>query len=75
VRLLKAEIAHLENPERLERLARGYAGQGPITAKQEISPEALPQAATRSSAPPPIAPDSTNAASAPPPANSASASQ
>jgi len=45
VRLLKAEIAHLESPARLERLATRYAGQAPITARQEVTPEALPQVA------------------------------
>jgi hypothetical protein len=45
VRLLRAEIAHLENPARLERLATLYAKQGPIVANQEITPEALPQVA------------------------------
>ena len=65
VRLLKAEIAHLESPERLARLARGYAGQSPVTAKQEISPEALPQAATQALAPAPIPPAAANSASAP----------
>ena len=52
VRLLRAEIAHLESPDRLERLARPFAGQAPITAKQEIAPEALAQvAAPRKPAP------------------------
>jgi len=45
VRLLKAEVARLENPSRLEALASRYAGQAPITARQEIAPEALPQVA------------------------------
>jgi hypothetical protein len=47
VRLLKAEIAHLESPDRLERLAARYAGQAPVTARQEVSPEALPQVADK----------------------------
>jgi hypothetical protein len=52
VRLLRAEIAHLESPDRLERLAGQYAGQAPISAKQEVTPEALPQVAVRQAAPP-----------------------
>ena len=46
VRLLKAEVARLESPARLEALSTRYAGQAPVTAKQEVSPEALPQVAT-----------------------------
>jgi hypothetical protein len=46
VRLLKAEVARLESPARLEALATRYAGQAPVTAKQEVTPEALPQVAT-----------------------------
>jgi hypothetical protein len=53
VRLLKAEIAQLESPARLERLSVRYADQAPITARQEVSPEALPQVAA---APQPAAP-------------------
>jgi hypothetical protein len=45
VRLLKAQIARLENPARLERLATQYAGQAPIKAEQEVTVEALPQVA------------------------------
>lgn len=46
VRLLKAEVARLESPARLEALATRYAGQAPVTARQEVTPEALPQVAT-----------------------------
>jgi hypothetical protein len=45
VRLLRADVARLESPARLERLASAYAGQAPVSARQEIAPEALPQAA------------------------------
>ena len=44
VRLLQDQITRLENPKRLEGRAR-QAGESPITAKQEVSPEALPQVA------------------------------
>jgi cell division protein FtsL len=45
VRLLRAEVAHLENPQRLERLAGQYAGMAPVNAKHEVASEALPQVA------------------------------
>jgi len=51
VRLLRAEIAHLESPDRLERLAGQYAGQAPVTAKQEVTPDALADIAARKSTP------------------------
>ena len=64
VRLLRAEVIHLESPDRLADRAR-YAGQAPISAKQEVSPEALAQVATPAVAPPATpaaAPAATNAA-------------
>lgn len=45
VQLLRAQVAHLEAPDRLERLARTDAGQAPVSAKQEVTPQALPQLA------------------------------
>jgi hypothetical protein len=51
VRLLRAEIAHLESPDRLERLAGQYAGQVPISARQEVTAAALPQVAIAQAAP------------------------
>jgi hypothetical protein len=51
VRLLRAEIAHLESPDRLERLAGQYAGQAPVSAKQEVTPDALADVAARKSTP------------------------
>jgi hypothetical protein len=44
VQLLRAQVAHLEAPDRLERLARAD-GQAPVAAKQEVTPQALPQVA------------------------------
>ena len=41
VRLLRAQVAHLESPDRLERLASRYAGQAPVSARQDIDPAAL----------------------------------
>ena len=45
VRLLKAEVARLESPARMERLSATYANQAPVAARQEIAPEALPDVA------------------------------
>ena len=45
VRLLKAEIAHLEDPSRIERLSTQYMGLKPVDAKREAAAEALPQIA------------------------------
>jgi hypothetical protein len=61
VKLLRARIAHLESPDRLEKLATQYAGQAPVGAKQEVTPDSLsqvarPAAATTAPQPPPAAP-------------------
>src|SRR5206468_820166 len=45
VRLLKAEIAHLEDPSRLSRLSTQYLGLKPVAAKREATVEALPEIA------------------------------
>lgn len=45
VQRLRAEVARLESPARLERLATAYADQAPVSARQEVSPEALPDIA------------------------------
>lgn len=41
LRLLRAEVAHLEQPERIERLAAAYLGMGPTSAKHEATVETL----------------------------------
>lgn len=41
VRLLRAEVAHLEQPERLERLSRDFLGLEPVGAKQEVSADSV----------------------------------
>ena len=56
VRLLKAEIAHLEEPNRIERLSTQYLGLKPVDAKQEAAPEALSQIAEAGGKPPQAAP-------------------
>jgi cell division protein FtsL len=52
IHLLKAEIAHLEDPSRIERLSTQYLGLQPVDPKHDITPDALPQVA---SAPAPVA--------------------
>lgn len=51
VRLLKAELAHLEQPGRLVRLSTDYLGLAPISAKRESPPEALTQIALQATTP------------------------
>ena len=45
IHLLRAEIAHLEDPGRIERLSTQYLGMQAVDPKQETTPEALPQVA------------------------------
>lgn len=47
VRLLRAEIAHLEQPERLEELSTRYLALGPVPAQRETMPEGLAEVARR----------------------------
>jgi len=47
IRLLRAEIAHLEDPGRIERLSVRYLGLQPVDPRRETTAEALPQIATR----------------------------
>ena len=51
VRLLRAEIAHLEDPARLSRLAGEHLGLKPVSAKREATVEALPEIAAAKPAP------------------------
>lgn len=44
MKLLRAEVAYLEQPERIERLS-SIIGLAPINAKRETPPEALPDIA------------------------------
>ncbi len=41
VRLLSAELAYLQQPERLERLSEQYAAVAPVSPKREVTPEAV----------------------------------
>jgi hypothetical protein len=52
IHLLKAEIAHLEDPSRIERLSTQYLGFQAVDPKHDITLAALPQVA---SAPAPVA--------------------
>jgi cell division protein FtsL len=45
IRLLQAEVASLEQPERLEALSGQYLGLQPVPAKHEVEPDALPDLA------------------------------
>jgi cell division protein FtsL len=59
IRLLNAELAHLDDPARIEALSTQYLGLAPIAAKQEIALANLPRVAgapAPPAAPPPAAP-------------------
>lgn len=45
IRLLQADLARLEQPDRLERLSTQYLNLGPVQAKHETTVEALPSLA------------------------------
>jgi len=55
LRLLRAEVAHLEQPERIERLAAAYLGMGPTSPKNEATIEALGLVALKAPLPTPAA--------------------
>ena len=41
IRLLTAEVSHLEQPARVERLATAYLGLGPVSVKRETTTDDL----------------------------------
>ncbi|MDB5449173.1 MAG: hypothetical protein JWQ52_301 [Phenylobacterium sp.] len=45
IRLLQAEVSHLEQPARIEHLSETYLGLAPISLKREATPDALPELA------------------------------
>ena len=47
IRVLQAEVAHLEQPERLERLSRAYLAMAPVSIRQETTVEDLYAASLR----------------------------
>lgn len=61
IRVLEAEVAHLEQPERLERLSRAYLSMAPVTIRQEATADTIFEVAQKSvasrPAPPPIPAD------------------
>jgi len=67
IKLLQAEVASLEQPERLEALSGQYLGLQPIPAKHEVQPDELPdlaliqRVAKTAPAPAPAAPPQTAA--------------
>jgi cell division protein FtsL len=52
IRLLQAEVSHLEQPARIERLSEAYLGLGPVPMKREATTEALPEIAGKPAATP-----------------------
>ncbi len=52
IRMLDAELAHLEEPERLEALSSQYLNLAPISAKHETSPDGLMAVARAAGEPP-----------------------
>lgn len=55
IRLLQAEVTHLEQPARIEHLSETYLGLGPVSIKHEASPDVLGDIALHPVAPSPKA--------------------
>jgi hypothetical protein len=72
IRLLQAEVSHLEQPARIERLSEAYLHLAPVTIKHETTTDALPEIAGKPLAPraaaPEVTPDPIAIAAPPPPA-------
>lgn len=51
IRLLKAEVAHLEQPNRIEALSSQYLGMVPISSKNEATADNLANLAVREQTP------------------------
>jgi cell division protein FtsL len=54
IRLLQAEVAHLEEPARLEHLSQAYLGLAPVSIKHDVTPEGLNDALRAQTAPEPV---------------------
>ena len=67
IRLLNAEMAHLDDPARIETLSTQYLGLAPISAKQEIVLAGLPRVAGALAPPPPPLPTTPSPDNSPPP--------
>jgi len=52
IRLLQAEVSHLEEPQRIERLSEAYLGLAPAPMKHQASLSDLPALAGKPLAPP-----------------------
>ena len=52
LRILKAELAHLEQPERLEALSTRYLALAPVAAKHETVPDGLTEVARQAGSAP-----------------------
>jgi cell division protein FtsL len=68
LKLLRAEVAHLEQPERLGRLSQSHLGLQPGDGTREALPEALPEVARPAEAKPAAAAPLPAAVPAPAPA-------
>jgi hypothetical protein len=66
VTLLRAEVASLEQPERLETLSNRYLGLQPVDAKHDIDPQALADVARGTTSPTTPEPQGSPALSATP---------
>jgi hypothetical protein len=64
IRLLQAEVTHLEEPARIEHLSETYLGLGPVSIKHEASPDVLSEIALH---PAVVSPKTDPAARAPSP--------
>ncbi|MET0275165.1 MAG: cell division protein [Phenylobacterium sp.] len=62
IRLLQAEVSHLEQPSRIERLSTAYLGLAPVAIKRETTTEELAVVARKPVALPPPAPAAAVAA-------------
>jgi len=51
VRLLDAEVAHLEEPARIERLSSQFLGMKPVDVQHETTEDTLPQIAEKGTSP------------------------
>jgi len=51
VRLLQAEVSHLEQPARIERLSETYLGLAPVSERRVADLDALPELARKPIAP------------------------
>jgi cell division protein FtsL len=73
VRLLQAEVAHLEQPSRVERLATAYLGLAAVKVDHEIDADHLAEIAAKQPVNVKIAPAAPAVAPVVPPANAAPA--